>query len=52
MHVAACLTTVSCRLARTCGYVVAAAKCLALLHCFEPDGDPPPRHANVVRTLP
>lgn len=42
-HVAACVATVSRRLARTRDYVV-AAKCLALLHRLVADGDPHFRH--------
>uniref|UniRef100_A0ACD5ZGQ5 Uncharacterized protein n=3 Tax=Avena sativa TaxID=4498 RepID=A0ACD5ZGQ5_AVESA len=42
-HVAACVATLSRRLARTRDYVV-AAKCLALLHRLLNDGDPHFRH--------
>ncbi|CAM0958399.1 unnamed protein product [Alopecurus aequalis] len=43
VHVAACVATVSRRLAKTRDYVV-AAKCLALLHRLLADGDPHFRH--------
>ncbi|XP_047042890.1 probable clathrin assembly protein At4g32285 [Lolium rigidum] len=43
IHVAACVASVSRRLARTRDYVV-AAKCLALLHRLLADGDPHFRH--------
>ncbi|XP_020167371.1 probable clathrin assembly protein At4g32285 [Aegilops tauschii subsp. strangulata] len=46
VHVAACVATVSRRLARTRDYVV-AAKCLALLHRLVADGDPHFRHELV-----
>ncbi|XP_048563292.1 putative clathrin assembly protein At2g25430 [Triticum urartu] len=46
IHVAACVATVSRRLARTRDYVV-AAKCLALLHRLVADGDPHFRHELV-----
>uniref|UniRef100_A0ACD5W7V5 Uncharacterized protein n=1 Tax=Avena sativa TaxID=4498 RepID=A0ACD5W7V5_AVESA len=45
-HVAACVATLSRRLARTRDYVV-AAKCLALLHRLLADGDPHFRHEIV-----
>jgi hypothetical protein len=46
IHVAACVASVSRRLARTRDYVV-AAKCLALLHRLLADGDPHFRHEIV-----